>query len=83
MSQLTHRNPTFRRTQIMVANLIRLTIEKGSVTGIPSSLSTVAARLTPPAHFSCCRSAQPYPLVCVPWPDFLWTAHVHLAKVVC
>ncbi|PBK86519.1 hypothetical protein ARMGADRAFT_1017212 [Armillaria gallica] len=38
---LTHRNPSFRQTRILVANLIRLTIETGSVTAVVALLSLV------------------------------------------
>ncbi|KAK0196029.1 hypothetical protein F5146DRAFT_314966, partial [Armillaria mellea] len=48
---LTHRNPTFRRTQIMVANLIRLTIETGSVTAVVAPLSLILLFVFPGQTF--------------------------------
>ncbi len=72
----------FRQTRILVTKLIRLTIETGSVTGIYSTPSTAIMGLTPPA-FSRCRSAEPYPLLCVPSSDFLRDTGPHHAKAVC
>ncbi len=41
-------NTGFRRTQIMVTKLIRLTVETGLVTGIFSAPSTAVTKLTRP-----------------------------------
>ncbi|PBK86565.1 hypothetical protein ARMGADRAFT_1086406 [Armillaria gallica] len=67
---LMRSNTGFRRTRILVTNLIRLTIETESVTGIYFLSSTVVISLTLLNSSSCC-SGDPYRLFCVPPPDFL------------
>ncbi len=55
ISQLIMLTTNFRRTQMLVTKIIRLTIETGSVTGICPAPSVVVSMQT--AYPSRCRSA--------------------------
>ncbi len=81
ISQLMHSSTGFRQTQIIVTKLFRLIIETGSITGLYSLHFPVVRRSTL-STFSCCRSTQPYPLFCFPWPDILCDTRFHHIQAV-
>ncbi|PBK86485.1 hypothetical protein ARMGADRAFT_1126953 [Armillaria gallica] len=79
---LMHNSTSFRQTRIIVTKLIHLIIETGSVTGMYSLHFTVVRR-SALSTFSCCHSTQPYPLLCLPWPDILCDTCFHHIQAIC
>ncbi len=68
--QLTRSTAHFRRTQMLVTKVVRLTIETGSVTGIYSAPSAVV-RMILTLTSSCYRPAYLHPFYCTPPSKFL------------